>query len=246
MKRILLAAAALLAVTAAQAADLPAPMPTKAPPAASYFGYPAASGFYFGVNGALAAGQANTSSTVAAANAGALISTQAEVGGTVGYAWAARGTPFWGAVEATFDYVNLNAQTTGFSFGSGTADLSQLAIVGAPWGFISSVIPQFVNLQFPALPTLPSGVTAGPVNMYVGGGVYEQDVSPNFMLTPFHAWLVGGEAVVGVRSLLSNSTALDVRFEYRSTTQQVCITPGGAQGCAGLGNSYMVRTSVLW
>ncbi len=222
---------------------------TKTPPPSilnSFLaGYPANGGPYFGVNGAGATGKAS-GTTSASANAGALVTAQGEIGLTVGYAWANKSLPFWAAVEATFDLANLNATCPNGLCLGGPADFEQVALVGAPFAFISSLIPQFANLQFPALVPLPVGVSAGPGNLYLGGGLYEQDVSSNFGLGVFHEWLIGAEALVGTRWLLSNSTALDIRFEYRTPTNSFCAGSAVVSGCAGLGSSYMARTSILF
>ena len=233
----------------AQTPVAPPPLPTKAPPSVfnSFLsGYPASGGFYFGINAAGATGKAS-GTTSASANAGALVTAQGEFGLTVGYAWANKNLPFWAAVEGTFDLANLNSSCPNGLCLGGPADFEQVVIVGAPFAFISSVIPQFANLQFPALVPLPQGVSAGPGNLYLGGGVYEQDVSQNFGLGAFQEWLIGGEALVGTRWLLSNSTALDIRFEYRTPSNSFCAGPSaGIVGCAGLGSSYLARTSILF
>lgn len=243
MRRLLLAALAVALSAPALAAD----MATKSPVLNSVLaGYPANGGPYFGVNAAGATGTAS-GTTSTSANAGALVTAQGEVGATVGYAWASASLPFWAAVEGTFDIANLNANCPNGLCLGGPADFTQTVIVGAPWSFISGVIPQLANLQFPALIPLPQGVSAGPGNLYIGGGTYEQDVSQNFGLGAFHEWLLGAEAVIGTRWLLSNSTAIDTRFEYRAPTNSFCAGPtSGITGCAGLGSSYMVRTSVLF
>lgn len=230
----------------AHAAD----MATKAPVAPSFFsGYPSGSGFYFGANSALATGKANgvTTATINA-NAGSLVTQEGEVGLTVGYTWAYPGKPVWFGVEGTFDFSNINAQSAAFSGLSlgGPASLSQIAILGAPWGAVSSFIPSFGG-TFPTLPVLPSGVTANNAgNVYAFLGAYEQDVSPNFGLGQGKEWLVGLTTGVGTRWLLSNSTALDIRFEYQAPTQSTCFGSAVTGGCVGLGSAYKVRTAVLF
>jgi hypothetical protein len=235
----------------ARAADL---MPAKAPQKAQSFfnGYPQGDGFYFGVNTALATGKANgVDLTTLNANAGTLVTQQGEVGLTFGYTWAAVGKPVWFAVEGTFDFSNITAQNPGVLNGGnlslgGPADFEQVAIMGAPWAAVTSFLPS-LNLQFPTLPALPTGITSGTPNLYLFAGAYEQDVSANFGLASGKQWLVGLTTGVGARALLSNSAALDGRIEYRSPTQSECIN--GFQvvaGCAGLGAQYMARTALLF
>lgn len=250
MRKLMLMSTALIALTVpAIAAD----MPLKAPATQSVFsGYPSNSGFYFGINSALATGKANgVDSTVANANAGSLVTQQGEVGLTLGYTWAMAGKPIWWAVEGTFDFSNINAQNSGVLNGApislgGPADLEQIVLLGAPYSAVASLIPN-LNLTFPALPALPAGVTASNGNGYLFLGAYEQDVSANFGQATAKTWLVGLTTGIGTRWLLNNSTALDARFEYRAPTQSTCVS--GIQqinGCAGLGSQYMARTAILF
>jgi hypothetical protein len=260
MKFILMCCTALIAALASAAA---ADLPRKAA-ISPYSGYPAGSGFYWGVNGGLGTGTASNVASVQQAggpvvtNAGALVTQYGEVGLTVGYTWAQGGAPLWYGLEGTFDFSNINSGTqslSGFSLG-GPASFTQLAILGAPLGTIQGLIPNLGNLPFPVLPPLPSGVSAGNGNMYLGFGAYEQDVTKNFFpaATGLSAtgrdWLVGFEAALGTRWLLSNHTALDGRLEYRNPGRSTCV--GAAAGtltatdCAGLGTAYMARTSILF
>jgi hypothetical protein len=249
MKKLLVSAALLASMSlSAFAADIP----LKAIPYNPLTGYPAGSGLYFGVNGALATGKANqVSATTVAANSGALVTQQGEVGLTLGWTWALPGSPFWAAVEGTFDFSNINSQQaplTGLSIG-GPADFEQMVIIGAPWDQIAQLIPNLGSWTFPTLPKLPNGVSAGPGNLYMFVGAYEQDVSQNFSLAPFKEFLLGLNTGVGNRWRMTNNTALDIRFEYRTPTNSRCVgvvLPSAALGCTGMGPSYMVRTAVLW
>lgn len=249
MRKLLLALCLFGLALPAHAADLGA-MPVKANPAFS--GYPAGSGFYFGVNSALGTGKANgVDTTVLGSNAGTLTTQMGEIGLTVGYTWAMAGQPVWWAVEGAFDFSNINAQNPGLINGGslslgGPADFEQIAILGAPWGAVASFIPSF-NFNFPTLPLLPASTNAGVGNVYAFLGAYEQDVSANFGQVAAKTWLVGITTGVGTRWLLSNSTALDIRFEYRTPSQSECVS--GFQvvsGCAGMGSSYWARTAVLF
>jgi opacity protein-like surface antigen len=248
MRKLLLATTILGLALPAHAVD----MATKAQAASVFSGYPQGSGFYFGVNTALGTGKANgVDSTALGSNAGTLTTQMGEVGATVGYTWAMAGQPVWWAVEGTFDFSNINAQNPGIVNGGslslgGPADFEQIAILGAPWGAVASFIPSF-NFNFPTLPLLPPSTNAGVGNLYAFLGLYEQDVSANFGQAAAKTWLVGATAGVGTRWLLSNSTALDIRFEYRAPSQSECVS--GFQvvsGCAGMGSSYWARTAVLF
>ena len=248
MRKIILALMLSAIAIPAMAADL---TPVKAP--SGFSGYPSGSGFYFGVNSALGTGKATgVDSTVAGTNAGALTTQMGEVGLTVGYTWAMSGQPVWYAIEGVFDFSNINSQNAGILNGGtlslgGPADLEQIAIFGAPFSTISSFIPNF-NFNFPTLTqALPPGVTASNGNAYLFLGAYEQDVSANFGQATAKTWLVGLTTGLGTRWLLNNSTALDIRFEYRAPTQSECVSSFQVvQGCAGLGSSYWARTAVLF
>jgi len=250
MRKLILTAALASLALPAYAADL---MPLKAPAASVFSGYPQGSGFYFGLNSALGAGQANgVVATTAAANAGTLVTQMGELGITAGYTWAMSGKPVWWAVEGTFDFSNINAQNAGVLNGgglslTGPADFTQIAIFGAPFSAIAGLIPNF-NFNFPALPAvLPTGVTASNGNAYIFLGAYEQDISANFNQATAKTWLVGLTTGVGTRWLLNNSTALDIRFEYRAPTQSECVNNFQViSGCAGMGSSYWARTAVLF
>lgn len=250
MRKLLLATTALFGLALpVHAADL---MPLKAQKASIFSGYPQGSGFYFGVNSALGTGKANgVDSATLGANAGTLTTQMGEVGATIGYTWALAGQPVWWAVEGTFDFSNINSGNPGLINGGslslgGPADLGQIVILGAPWGAVAGLLPNF-NFTFPALPTLPAGLGASPGNLYAFLGAYEQDVSANFGQAAAKTWLVGIQAGVGTRFLLTNSTALDIRFEYRTPSQSECVSSFQVvSGCAGMGSSYWARTAVLF
>ena len=247
MRKLILALALFGLAVPAHAADLGA-MPVKA---SAYSGYPAASGFYFGVNSALGTGKANgVVSTTAAANAGTLTTQMGEVGATIGYTWALAGQPVWWAVEGTFDFSNINSGNPGLVNGGslslgGPADLGQIVILGAPWGAVASLLPNF-NFTFrhyrrcrPDLERVRAISTRSWVPI--------EGVSANFGQAAAKTWLIGIQAGVGTRFLLTNSTALDIQFEYRTPSQSECVSSFQVvSGCAGMGSSYWARTAVLF
>lgn len=243
MRKLLLTAILAAFPFSALAADV---LATKAPAAFSFKGYPVDSGLYFGLNGAIAGGSANgVSTSTTSANTGKLFTAEGDLGFNLGYVLAKTGQPVWYAVEATFDWSNINGQTQGFSV-SGPWNFEQIAILGAPWDQVVSLIPNLTGVSFPGLPQLPSNLQAGPGAVYVFGGLREQDVSSNFNVGSGHGWMLAGIAGVGSRWKLSNFSALDVRAEYISPSNSICFVNGANQGCGGLGSGLLMRTSILW
>ena len=110
MKRFLLASAAVLAmVGVANAADLPRPIYTKAPPmVAPYYNW---TGFYVGINGGGGWGTSTWDSTGGFDSSGGL------VGGTVGYNWQ-MGTWVLG-VEGDIDWADIKGSTATNCIGGG-------------------------------------------------------------------------------------------------------------------------------
>src|SRR5690349_11184629 len=103
MKRFLLASASVLAMVGlANAADLPRPMYTKAPPLATP--YYNRTGFYVGINGGGGWGSANWNSIGSFDVSGGL------VGGTVGYNWQ---TGAWVlGLEGDIDWADISGSTS--------------------------------------------------------------------------------------------------------------------------------------
>lgn len=110
MKRFLLASVGVLAMVGlANAADLPRPMYTKAPPLVSpYYNW---TGFYVGVNGGGGWGSSAWDTTGSFDTSGGL------VGGTVGYNWQ-MGTWVLG-VEGDIDWADIKGGTANHCVGGG-------------------------------------------------------------------------------------------------------------------------------
>ncbi len=102
MKRLLLASAGVLAmVSLANAADLPRPMYTKAPPIATpYYNW---TGFYVGINGGGGWGSSSWDSV------GGFDTSGAMVGGTIGYNWQTG--PWVLGLEGDIDWANIKGST---------------------------------------------------------------------------------------------------------------------------------------
>jgi outer membrane immunogenic protein len=102
MKRFLLASAGVLAmVSLANAADLPQPMYTKAPPIATpYYNW---TGFYVGINGGGGWGRTNWDSL------GGFDTSGGMVGGTIGYNWQTG--PWVLGLEGDIDWADIKGNT---------------------------------------------------------------------------------------------------------------------------------------
>ena len=186
MKRILLASAAMLALTGlvgtANAADLPRQMYTKAPPmAAPYYNW---TGFYVGVNGGGGWGSADWNSTGSSDVSGGL------VGGTVGYNWQF-GTWVLGA-EGDIDWADISGSTTSGCIG-GTSCTTQNNWLGTARGRVGYAFDRW-------MPYLTGGAAFGDV----------QASHPGFtgMTSTQVGWTVGAGVEFAV---VSNVTA---KLEY--------------------------------
>lgn len=229
MKRMILAALAALASTAALAADLP----SKAP---NFFnGYPTTRcGFYYGLGTGGSAGAVN----------GAVVGTQivqGELDALVGYTCPFAQNAFW-FVEGSAGINNINGSVNGLAL-SGPLVLQQRVGVGSP---INQLFNPFGNnLALPSLPTLPNGVTPIlPASGYFFAGVVEQDVSAQLGLDAHsHQWVVAPMVGVGLLTRLNgNGAVVDTWAGWQMNSQSFC--PGTAGNpCARLGNAGRVGVS---
>jgi hypothetical protein len=234
----LLAAGAVLGgVPLASAADLPA----KAPVITNAFagGYPYdRSGFFFGIFTEGGGGSVNGS--VPGVGSASLTTTSAGVGGTLGYAWASKGSPVAVSVEADFGWTNINGSTQGFSF-SGPAVFEQRFVVFSPLATLMAMLPNLPNLgAVPPFPALPAGVTASPMQLGLFAGVREADISTNFPgLASNREWRISPEIGLMAMEQLSNNVAARAWVKTVFPDKGVCAGP--VQGaCAGLGQQVIV------
>jgi hypothetical protein len=195
MRKIVLLTA-LLASSAASAADLKAPAPS---------GYPYTScGVYFGIDTAAISGS----------------TSQGEIGGVVGYSCPLGAQAFW-FVEGMFNYTNLSTTNNGLAL-TGPVSLEQRIALGSPLSNLLGLFPS-LNLQVPTLPLLPTGVTVTTAHPYMFGAFHEQDISASVGLSSNKAWEFSPGFGVGVINQLSNGVALDVFTEAQFQTQAYCV-----------------------
>lgn len=249
MRKYTVLLAMLLGVFALPA--LAANLPLKAP-APVYSGYPAISGWYFGLYSEVGAGSSTiTDPAVVGASTGKVFDASADFGGLVGYVrCSGAGSPampnasgFCISVEASVGWQNLNAQSTGLSI-TGPLVLGQGVSVSTPLSNIISMLPSFNifgNAPTPGLPALPSGVTAGSGTLGLWLGVKEQDVSAQFLTSAAKAWAISFEVGPEMRWRLSNNMAAVVRTVYVPPTNEFCVASGRNQNCAGIGQGLFTK-----
>jgi len=245
-RKVLLATAFAALSTAALAADLPA----KAKPSTTFQNFLTAyngSGLYVGVN----IGGGGGSASVASAN---VVSLQGLVGLTIGYGWAVTPTNF-AFVEGDFDAMNLS---TGSNLGltlNGPLDFEQRVGYGFPVGNLAQlpvIGPIFSgifgsNSTLPPFQTLPPGVTATNMNMYVFAGIDEKDVSFNFPgLASNRAWLIAPEVGFGTRAQLSNGFAMDTSLAAQFDSQGMCVGAPVGPTCGNIGTSFIGKLKLLY
>jgi hypothetical protein len=207
MKKWFLSGAAVLALQlSAHAADL-APLPTKA---VAPSGYPyAASGFYWGL------GVSSTAANADVANTG-IVALGAGIDGVVGYQF--RGGLDFIAPELDLTYTNLGNSGACVMPAGGTTscatndawEIEPLVKFGFPISAVIGILPNLSSV-FPALPALPSGVTATNVHPYVYVGAPIRDVSANYGLASGREWQVQPELGAGFLTQWQQGLVIDAR-----------------------------------
>lgn len=214
-KRIaLVAAAASLAVACtahfAKAADLPA----KAPAVPSYFQYPTANGFFYGVSGSGMGG-----------NASAGLASGTVVGGRfgvdAGYTGVAGGT-FW-FVEASASVEAMTGASGALSVTSST-NFEERAAVGVPqntWASVLAAIPGLSSVAMPSIPTVAGApVSSSP---YAFAALYQDDVSAVLGANVGKDWLLSYGAGVGILNRLTNGMVLDTSVEWKHSASGMLV-----------------------
>jgi opacity protein-like surface antigen len=251
MKRFLLAAAAVVAFSGlARAADLPANgSPTyQAPYASSIFnGYPyGSSGVFFGVY--TEAGGGSVSGTVPGVGSASLTETQAGVGGTIGYAWGAQGSPVAGSVEGDFGWTNYNGSNSGLSL-EGPLHFEQRGVLFSPLSTVIGMIPGLSTLgTLPPFNALPAGLTASNIQVGIMAGVDEDDISPDFVgVAADHEWRVAPMIGLVQMEQISNGTALRTWLKAVFPDKSVCLgTVSQGTACANLGTQIKAGVGVYF
>jgi opacity protein-like surface antigen len=207
MNKVLLAAAAvLLSVSSASAADLSvAPVLTKARPSVllSYYG----SGFYWGAH-AIAETTRVDALSPAGSTLGGTFGVGGSFGGTVGF-MIGQGTR-WYALEAMASYRNLstNAITTAGEMTSINSKLGFTQRVKFGGDGILAILNSIPNLmgQFPTLPQLPTGVI-GTSHPYAFVALHEDALRGVLGVDAGRAWQISPGFGLGLMSQMGPTAA---------------------------------------
>jgi hypothetical protein len=224
MNRIVFAAAAILAATAAQAAD----MALKAPP--QPYAYPAGNGWY-GIVGTEGGG-GNASVNAPGVNQASLVTNSIDVHAGVGFAWNVPNSPMFSALEGTVGYTDFNGSVPGLSF-QGPFVGSVRWLIGAPIDQILALFPTFGTM--PTFQSLPSGFTIKSTKYYFALGADVRDDSLAFMGVSGskNVWGIAPTVTpIGVMNQLTNGSAIDIYSKVSLNDRGLCTTaPGIGQAC---------------
>jgi hypothetical protein len=200
----------------AASADLP--MAIKAPN--KWLSYPTTCGVYYGGAFSGAAGGGTTDG---------LSGTQVlagDLGVVLGYTCPLGGSSFL-FVENIASVSKINGAQTAAGFAlAGAFSFEQRLGIGAPWSVVqqlTAAIPSLGGVAVPSVPTLPGGLSAGPVNPYVFVGLSERDVSASLGVEMGRAWVVAPEIGFGTLTRLSNGMVLDGWVKYQPASSRVGI-----------------------
>ena len=230
-----------------QAADLLLPS-TKAPvvaPASAFTGYPyGSSGLLFGIYTEAGGGSVNGS--VPGVGSASLTSTQAGVGGTIGWAWGQKGSPVAFGVEGDFGWTNINGSAQGIGF-SGPLHFEQRFVAFTPLGNITAYLPGFPNFgTLPPFSALPTGITASNLQFGIMLGVDEDDISASFPgLGSNQQWRVAPMVGLTQMEQLSNNAALRTYEKVVFPDKSVCVGPL-QNACGGLGTKFVAGAGVYF
>ncbi len=231
MKKLFVSAIALLISGNAFAADLA----TKALSGLAA-GYPTKCGAYYGVGTGGNAGAVN----------GAAVGTQVvqgDIDAIIGYTCPFAANAFWFA-EVQGGFSNLNGSQNGIAF-SGPGVFIERAGVGSPINNLLNIFPSFNFPSVPAVPVLPTGVTASPGNGYLFAGLVEQDFGVLTASATGHNWVLSPLIGVGILTRLSNNVMLDTWAGWQmNATNSVCL--GGGLGCVKPGDMVRIGTSLKY
>lgn len=231
-KIILTAVSLALAICSpsARGADLPPRLPVKAPVNPFTAGYPATSGFYFGIG--TMGGGGSVSVTVPGINSASLVTNQISANGIVGYAWNVTGTQKFVAIEQWLGINNFNGSAPGFSF-SGPATFTTRFMFGAPLGDILALFPNLPLPQVPPFPALPGGQVASNVKPYIAFDSHIDDVTLDVLGAGSNRdWRWSPGLSVGALGQLSSGSVVDVAAYLKFPDRGICTGPGTMPGVA--------------
>lgn len=227
--RISIIAAFSLLATGAIAADLPLK-------AAAQSGYPTKCGFYYGIGTGGNAGSVN----------GAAVGTQivqGDLDAIVGYTCPFAANAFWFG-EGSVGFSALNGSQNGLALSGPLVAIERFGVGSPINGLLGGILPSGSFPSLPSLPALPNGVTAGPYNAYLFGGLVEQDIGAQIGLLSGHQWVIAPMIGTGVLTRLSDAAVVDLWAGWQMNSNSFC--PGGGTACAKLGNMARVGVSVKY
>ena len=243
MRTTLLAFMASLAMSAAAfAADV---LPAKAPAAATInFTYPTINGVI--VEDFTDGGGSSVNATVPGVPPASLTTTNAGVGGTVGYMRTPRNSPVSLSFESSVEAQNFNGSNAGLSV-QGPLRLQEAIIAWAPWSKVTAALPQIWN-PFSSISTftLPANFTAQG-NALLGLGFYygAQDISSAFQgLQAGHEWRgnPGLEAIIAQPVVGGGAIRIAAEWDFLANSTIFGSLPKNQVTTAALaGNGYRMR-----
>lgn len=200
MKRILLASVAVLAVTAAHAADLK--LPAKAP--VNPFITNTGSGWYVGVNSQASVASSSVSGNTFPSLSTSFMAAGAAIGGDVGYIWNSCVAGSWCQIEVDADYQNISGGVPGASMNS-KWNVSEEADIGIQvFQTIIAALPSLNgNNPFPTFnPSglLPANIAVATTpRQYVGFVVDEMELGGNLFSATGQDWAIAPGVTTGYR-----------------------------------------------
>lgn len=232
-----LALAILLASTAlASAADLP----VKAAP---YTLSLDTTGLYFGIWSTGGMGSVQGSAvTVTGVNPNTITSTEAAIGGLVGYYWSMPSTQFF-AIEGMLGWQNVNGSAQGFAF-DGPVTGKIRFMTGAPVSTIMQLFPTLFPFPVPGFPPNVGNITN--IKPYIYGSPDFDDVSLNVGASSARTWSVSPEIGVGMLGQLSPTTAIDVFAGAKFPQKGACVGFEASVACAGMGTTAVAGVAIKW
>lgn len=242
MRTFLVLSAAVLGLTAAQAADLP----VKAPVPNVLMGYPYQGSGLFGGIGVV--GAVLSADVGNAGNGTSLFSAGAALDLTFGYQWAMGGN--WYALEGSAQYTNMGGSVAcGPSVNCSVTSrwgFEQRAVIGFPINLVLSVLPDLGNF-FPALPALPGGVKVASTTShpYVFAGLREDDVSASIGAAFAQAWKVQPLVGIGMRQQWTQGLVVDTSASCTFANTGIAIG-GTLGGSASFGRDCRVALRFLY
>jgi hypothetical protein len=219
-------AAVLFGGSFARAADIA----VKAPAPIIPTGYPYQSaGLFFGIYTEGAGG--SVAATVPGVGSASLATTDAGLGGTIGYAWGSKASLIAYSIEGDFGFTNFNGNNAGLAL-SGPLSFEQRFVVFTPWANLASYLPNFPNIlgTVPPFPALQPGLTSSNLQTGFALGVREKDISTAFAgVQANKVWAVEPVIKLIAMEQLSNGTALRAWAGVALSTDRKIIgaTPAG-------------------